>query len=108
LQARALDGYVTAIVGAESVTSGKPTPVPYQVALARTGADPRLSIAVEDSPSGVASARGAGLFTLVLAPDGAAPPAPATAGGALGGFAIIGSLREVLPRIVGDRRDERA
>jgi HAD superfamily hydrolase (TIGR01509 family) len=100
LRHRALDGYVSDVIGAESVHEGKPSPVPYRLALDRTGAEVGASLAVEDSRSGVTSARGAGLFTFFLdrrgegaRPDDAAPP------GARGGLETIRSLREVLPRI---------
>jgi len=100
LRRRALDGFISDVIGAESVQEGKPSSVPYRVALDRTGADPRASIAVEDSPAGVASARGAGLFTFFLDRHGeAAVSDGAVSPGARGGFETVRSLREVLPRI---------
>jgi HAD superfamily hydrolase (TIGR01509 family) len=42
----------------------KPDPTSYRVACERLGADPGASVAVEDSPRGVAAAVGAGLFTV--------------------------------------------
>jgi HAD superfamily hydrolase (TIGR01509 family) len=44
----------------------KPDPTSYLVACAKLGADPWLSVAVEDSPHGVAAAVEAGLFTLAF------------------------------------------
>ena len=101
LRRRALDGLISDVIGAESVQEGKPSPAPYRVALDRTGADAQASIAVEDSRSGVSSARGAGLFTFFLDRGGeGAPPDETASPGARGGFETIRSLREVLPRIV--------
>lgn len=100
LRRRALDGFISDVIGAESVPEGKPSPAPYRVALDRTGADAQASIAVEDSRSGVSSARGAGLFTFFLDRRGdGAPPDEAAQPGARGGVQTIRSLRELLPRI---------
>ena len=44
----------------------KPDPLPYLTALRRLGADAARSLAFEDSPSGVAAARGAGLAVVGL------------------------------------------
>jgi len=100
LRRRALDGFVADVIGVESVQEGKPSPAPYRVALDRTGADARASIAVEDSRSGVSSARGAGLFTFFLDRGGEGAAADEAAHpGAQGGFETIRSLRDVLPRI---------
>jgi HAD superfamily hydrolase (TIGR01509 family) len=100
LRRRALDAFISDVIGAESVREGKPSPAPYRVALDRTGAAAQASIAVEDSRSGVLSARGAGLFTFFLDHAGAgAPPDEAATTGARGGIETIRSLREVLPRI---------
>jgi HAD superfamily hydrolase (TIGR01509 family) len=42
----------------------KPDPTSYRLACQRLGADPGASVAVEDSPHGLAAARAAGLFTV--------------------------------------------
>jgi HAD superfamily hydrolase (TIGR01509 family) len=44
----------------------KPDPTSYRVACERLGADPRRSVAVEDSPHGVRAAVEAGLFTVAV------------------------------------------
>jgi HAD superfamily hydrolase (TIGR01509 family) len=44
----------------------KPDPTSFRLACERLGADPRLSVAVEDSPNGVAAAVAAGLWTLAV------------------------------------------
>jgi HAD superfamily hydrolase (TIGR01509 family) len=52
------------VVSADDVTSGKPAPDLYLAACARLGAAPEHSVAFEDSGTGVASARAAGLFVV--------------------------------------------
>ncbi len=54
------------------VARHKPDPEPYLRAAERLGVPPQLCMAVEDSPTGVASARSAGLFCVAV-------PSPATA-----------------------------
>lgn len=54
----------TVVVSADDVTSGKPAPDLYLAACARLGAEPERSVAFEDSRTGVASARAAGLFVV--------------------------------------------
>jgi HAD superfamily hydrolase (TIGR01509 family) len=44
----------------------KPAPTSYLVACEMLGGEPRRSVAVEDSPHGVAAARAAGLFTVAV------------------------------------------
>ena len=54
----------TTIVPVEEVRSPKPHPDVYLVACERLGVDPARSVAIEDSPTGLASAIAAGLFTV--------------------------------------------
>lgn len=44
----------------------KPAPDPYLMALGMTGADPAHTVVFEDSPSGIASAKAAGLYTFAF------------------------------------------
>ncbi len=44
----------------------KPEPTSYRLACGRLGADPAHSVAVEDSPHGVAAAAAAGLYTVAV------------------------------------------
>ena len=44
----------------------KPDPTSYRLACEALDADPRRSVAVEDSPHGVAAATAAGLFTIAV------------------------------------------
>ena len=55
-----------AIVAGDQVTHRKPAPDVYLEALRRIDADPLRTIAIEDSAPGLASARAAGLKTVVI------------------------------------------
>jgi len=55
--------FVASITGDE-VSNGKPHPEPYLAAAAALGLAPADCVAIEDSPTGVASALGAGCATL--------------------------------------------
>lgn len=79
LTERALDSigrdYFAASVCGDEVRHPKPDPEPYRSAAAALGAAPRECLAIEDSPTGVASARAAGCPVLVVpnavpVPDG--------------------------------------
>jgi sugar-phosphatase len=52
------------LVAAGDVRHGKPDPEPYLTAAARLGVDPTDCVGVEDTPSGVASLRAAGLVAV--------------------------------------------
>jgi HAD superfamily hydrolase (TIGR01509 family) len=58
------DGPFRTIVSAQDVEHPKPAPDIYLEACRRLGAEPALSVALEDSPTGVASAAAAGLFVI--------------------------------------------
>ena len=53
----------------DDVAAGKPDPEPYRAAAERLGIPPRRMAAIEDSPSGLASARAAGCFAVGLCGD---------------------------------------
>lgn len=53
----------------DGVIPAKPDPTSYRTACLRLGADPARSVAVEDSPHGVAAAVEAGLFTIAVPHD---------------------------------------
>lgn len=55
------------VILAEDEPAGKPDPLPYRVALERLGVSPEEAIAFEDSPSGIRSAVGAGIYTIAVA-----------------------------------------
>ncbi len=52
------------VIMAEDAPPGKPDPAPYQLGLSRLGVDSQQAIAFEDSPSGIHSAIGAGIYTI--------------------------------------------
>lgn len=55
------------VVLAEEAIAGKPDPAPYQLALERLGISADAAIVFEDSPSGIQSAVGAGIYTIGVA-----------------------------------------
>ena len=59
-----LDGAFGAVVAADDVPEPKPSPDVYLRACELLGADATRSIALEDSPVGVAAARAAGMFVI--------------------------------------------
>lgn len=60
------EGLFKTIVTNDDVKNAKPDPEPYLLAAQRLGVDPTKCVAVEDSPSGVASATAAGLKVVVV------------------------------------------
>ncbi len=58
---------VGAVVTIDTVSAPKPHPAPFLEACQALGADPIVSVAFEDSTTGVASAVAAGLFTVACA-----------------------------------------
>ncbi len=59
-------GHFDAIVTGDQVTHGKPAPDPYLLAAELLGVDATLCIAIEDSPTGAASAEAAGCLVVVV------------------------------------------
>ncbi|PAX53980.1 HAD family hydrolase [Brunnivagina elsteri] len=55
------------IILAEDEAAAKPDPIPYRVAVERLGINIENAIALEDSPSGIRSAVGAGIPTIGIA-----------------------------------------
>ena len=68
LRSAGLDASFDAVVSAEDVERPKPAPDVYLAAAARLGADPAACVALEDSETGVAAARAAGM-TVVGVPS---------------------------------------
>ncbi len=64
--AEAPEGVFVGSISGDEVTNGKPAPDPYLAAAALLGVDPADCIAIEDSPTGVASAMAAGCRTLAV------------------------------------------
>lgn len=67
LEVLGLETTFSVVVLGEDVSVAKPDPTPYQVALAQLGVSKEEAIAFEDSPSGIRSAVGAGIFTVGIA-----------------------------------------
>ena len=74
-------------VAGDEVRNGKPHPEPYLAAAAALGVDPARCVAIEDSPTGVASALAAGCATLGVPHVVTLPPAP--------GLTLTGSLADI-------------
>lgn len=68
-------GLVNVVVGADDVSRHKPDAEPYLRAAELLGAPPATCSAVEDTAVGVASAKGAGMFTVAVVRPGAEPAA---------------------------------
>jgi HAD superfamily hydrolase (TIGR01509 family) len=66
----ALRPYFRATVSVDDVARGKPAPDIYVLAAERLGVDPVRCVAVEDSASGVRSARAAGMRVIAIAGTG--------------------------------------
>jgi HAD superfamily hydrolase (TIGR01509 family) len=82
-----------AVVTGDNVRHGKPHPEPYLLAAERLGVDPAECVAIEDSPTGVASAGAAGCVVLAvpnIVPIDRAP-----------GRVVVPTLKQVTPRDLG-------
>lgn len=67
LEQLGIAGEFTVIVTAEDTDKSKPDPAPYRLALKKLGiSDPETAIAIEDTPAGIVSAKGAGLKVLAV------------------------------------------
>jgi beta-phosphoglucomutase-like phosphatase (HAD superfamily) len=64
--AEAPEGVFVGSISGDEVANGKPAPDPYLAAAALLGVDPADCIAIEDSPTGVASAMAAGCRTTAV------------------------------------------
>jgi len=60
------EAFHTVVIAGEDI-AGKPDPAPYQIALNNLGIQATDAIALEDSPSGIRSAVGAGIRTIGIA-----------------------------------------
>ena len=59
-------GQFDAVVTGDEVANGKPHPEPYLTAARMVGVDPAACVAIEDSPTGAASAQAAGTCVVVV------------------------------------------
>jgi HAD superfamily hydrolase (TIGR01509 family) len=83
LKRAGLDGMFPVIIAAEAVLRPKPAPEPYLLGCDRLGTSPDITLAIEDSATGLRSARRAGLRTLAV---------PSLPGQPLRANAVISSL----------------
>lgn len=80
-------GTFGALVTGDQVADGKPHPEAYLTAAARLNVDPRYCVAIEDSPTGVASAEAAGCTVVAVPHNVPIEPAP--------GRRLVASLRDL-------------
>jgi HAD superfamily hydrolase (TIGR01509 family) len=69
-------GTFAAVVTGDQVADGKPHPEAYLTAAARLGVDPAACVAIEDSPTGLASAEAAGCVVVAVPHRVTVEPAP--------------------------------
>jgi beta-phosphoglucomutase len=67
LQVLELTEMFESVILAENLPDGKPDPLPYRMALEKLGISASEAVAFEDSPSGIRSAVGAGIYTIGIA-----------------------------------------
>jgi HAD superfamily hydrolase (TIGR01509 family) len=91
-----LDRFFRATVSSEEVPRGKPAPDVYLEAARRVGADPERSAAVEDSRSGILSARAAGMHVVAI-PNMRFPPGEEALAAA---NVVLSSIAELTPEVV--------
>jgi HAD superfamily hydrolase (TIGR01509 family) len=91
-----LDRFFRATVSSEEVPRGKPAPDVYLEAARRLGADSERSAAVEDSRSGILSARAAGMRVVAI-PNMRFPPGEEALAAA---DVLIPSIGELTPDVV--------
>jgi HAD superfamily hydrolase (TIGR01509 family) len=100
------DSFDVVVVG-DDVERGKPHPEPYLLAARRLGVDPAECLAIEDSPTGVASALAAGCMVVAVphvvdVPASADPDVPLRVLPTLAGVSTA-DLAEVMMRAAGRR-----
>ena len=96
LELSGLDRFFRATVSSEEVSRGKPAPDVYLEDARRLGADPERSAAVEDSSSGILSARAAGMRVVAI-PNMRFPPGEEALAAA---DVVIPSIGELTPDVV--------
>jgi HAD superfamily hydrolase (TIGR01509 family) len=82
-------GAFATVVTGDEVSAGKPHPEAYLTAAERLGVDPARCVAIEDSPTGIASAEAAGCVIVAVPHHVPIDPAP--------GRTIVASLADVTP-----------
>ncbi len=95
LEAGGIADLFAATVSSEEVARGKPAPDVYLEAARRLGADPARCVAIEDSHSGIRSAKAAGM-TCIAIPNAHFPPGDAAAEADV----LLDRLDELTPAVV--------
>ena len=90
LETTGASDYIDHAVSGEDCSAYKPDPEVYQKALTALGLEPEEAIAVEDSPTGIAAAKNAGLRVYALRQRSGLPIDQSAAA------AVIGQLSDVL------------
>jgi beta-phosphoglucomutase len=90
LDANDLLSFFSVVVGADDVKEGKPAPESYVRAVDLLGVAGAEAVAIEDSPWGLQSARGAGLRTIGITTSYAAPALT-------GAMQVVTTLDEITP-----------
>jgi HAD superfamily hydrolase (TIGR01509 family) len=96
LEAGGIAPLFRAAVSSEEVPRGKPAPDVYLEAARRLDVRPEQCVAVEDSHSGIRSAKAAGM-TCIAVPNAHVPPGDAVAEADV----VLGSLAELTPDVWG-------
>jgi HAD superfamily hydrolase (TIGR01509 family) len=96
LELAGLAEYFQATVSSEEVARGKPAPDVYLEAARRLGVPPERCAAVEDSHSGIRSAKAAGMCVIAV-PNPSFPPGDEALSEA---DVVLGSLAQLRPEIV--------
>jgi HAD superfamily hydrolase (TIGR01509 family) len=96
LDAAGLRSLFTATVSSEEVARGKPAPDVYLEAAARLGVAPDACAAVEDSHSGIRSAKAAGMHVIAI-PNRRYPPDEDALAAA---DVVVGSIAELTPAMI--------
>jgi HAD superfamily hydrolase (TIGR01509 family) len=96
LELAGLAGHFAATVSSEEVPRGKPAPDVYLEAAARLGVDPTSCAAIEDSHSGIRSAKAAGMRVIAI-PNPSFPPGEEALAEA---DVVLDSLAELTPGVV--------
>ena len=93
MEAAGVAGLVDYVISGEECTAHKPNPEIYLRAMQALGLTPETAFAVEDSPTGIAAARNAGMTVYALRPRHGENMDQSAAN------AILNSLAEVIKKL---------
>lgn len=103
LTRHALDAQIDCIIGADLCERGKPDPAIYQMLVEHLGVAPQNCIVIEDSESGVTSARRAGLAVIRL--TGTHPPVDSPVSADYDAAHLSAALAYLQQRFASSRQD---